>query len=169
MLQTATRITLTLALCYGCVYFAGCEPCTPNDTATCFGLPPEDISAFQVTIETGTDGTDADIFFCVESLDASDGACQVIDIPIIDDFEAGSIGTYVVDISVGAGQLTGFFIENRGGAIFGNNDWQIRSITLDALSASGTTLIYDEPVISCGQNVDRGDQYHSARCHGDTL
>ena len=138
--------------------------CAPNTSATCFDLPPDDIDSFHVTIGTGGDGTDADIFFCVEQRDAAGEECRILDNALIDDFEPESVDDFNIYIAVVAGQLDRIFIDNRAGAIFGNNDWHIAALTVDAISASGSTRIYDEPQINCGRAVDRGQQYHAGIC-----
>ena len=143
---------------------SGCDPCTPYRSATCDAVPADDIESFDVTVETGLDGTDADIFFCVMTRDASDGTCEMMDRPLEDDFEPRSVQEYRVVIPVAAGQLTGFFLENRGGAIFGNNDWQIRGLLVSANSASGSARLYDEARITCGNEVDNGDTYVGMSC-----
>ena len=142
----------------------GCDPCTLHGSATCFETPADDIESFDVTVETGLDGTDADIFFCVTTRDASDGTCEMMDRPLEDDFEPRSIQEYRVFIPVAAGQLTGFFVQNRGGAIFGNNDWQLAGLLVSANSALGSTRLYDEPQITCARNVDNGDTYMTLDC-----
>lgn len=140
---------------------SGCG-CDEHETATC-GAPPADvITDFAITIRTGSDETDADIFFCAR-IRGEASSCTILDSPA-DDFERGATQTFFVPFGRPGTDLTGFFIENRGNAIFFDNEWEIAGVTLVARTPTEQVVLYDEPSITCDDNLDSGDLWAPLAC-----
>ena len=147
-------LSLAAALLFG----AGCAP-----EPTCSSQPDEDIIGFQVTVETGSDATDADIFFCITRVTDAARDCVQLGIEGVDDFDSGSTEDYTVDLAVDAGDLDRLWIENRGDAPLLSNDgddWMLQALRVVALTASGSTELVDAPLVA--ERVYDGDEYEPA-------
>ncbi len=144
--------TLALALGTGCFSSAAVE---------CGDSPDEAIDSFQVTVGTGDDATDADIYFCITRIsDAARDCVQLGDGVLEDDFDEGATQDYDVALSVDAGDLDSLWIENRGdapGLSVDGDDWELASLRVTARTASGSTLLVDAEDL--GLQVDAGDDY----------
>ncbi len=142
---------------------SGCI-CDAHESAVCGVLPADTITSFVVTTRTGADTTDADIYFCVDADSWSAPNCANMDTPI-DNFERNQVDEFTLPISVPAGEFRRFWIENRGHAIFGNNEWEIAGLSVEAQVAGGTSMvIYEEPTMSCENELDSGSQFHPISC-----
>lgn len=145
-------------LAYGC--------CDTHGSARCGTPAAETIASLAVTTVTGTDGTDANIYFCI--VRASSGAPECFDLDTArDDFEAHQTDTFTVSFGtpIAIGDLRGFYIENRGGGVFGNN-WDLVGLRVEATGISGARWdIYTEPSIGCGdEQVDSGATWRPVAC-----
>ena len=80
-------------------------------------------------------------------------------------FEENAVETFKVSLPVAAGDLKRFWIFNAGGAIFGNNEWEIEGLLVEATLESGKTVtLYDEHDIGCSNDIDEGDRYMPLLC-----
>ena len=59
-------------------------------------MPAEAIEGFEITISTGSDATDADIYFCIARHSDASRDCTRLDTLGVDDWDSGSIETYMV-------------------------------------------------------------------------
>ena len=144
-------LSLAAALLFG----AGCAP-----EPTCSSQPDEDIIGFQVTVETGSDATDADIFFCITRVTDAARDCVQLGIEGVDDFDSGSTEDYTVDLAVDAGDLDRLWIENRGDAptlSMDGDDWELDTFRVTAITASGSTLLVEATELAL--SMDAGDEY----------
>jgi hypothetical protein len=142
----------------------GCSStCMVHRSAQCRDAPSGAIDSFVVTTITGDDSSDADINFCVRRKSVAGDVCRPLS-TTRDDFQRDAIDTFEIPLSLDAGDLHSFFIENTGGAIFGNNEWQIVGLTVEAVAAEGDMVIYDEPGISCANDIDVGMTYQPLAC-----
>jgi len=143
---------------------AGCEStCTTHRSAACYDTPVEPITSFRVVTVTGDDGTDGDILFCIELKSRGGDICRSLD-TAVDDFRQNQTDIFDVGLTADAGDLDSFFLENQGGATFGNNEWKIVGLTVEAQTATDSFVIYDEPGITCGNVIDTGQTYRPMRC-----
>jgi hypothetical protein len=136
----------------------GCVPSAPPD---CSSAPDEAIESFQVTIGTGADATDADIYFCITRKSDAVRDCAELDNLGEDDFDEGSVEDYNVDLAVDAGDLDELWVENRGdapGLSMDGNDWTLQSFRVVAITASGSTELVDAP--EARTPVYEGDEYN---------
>jgi hypothetical protein len=142
----------------------GCESaCEIHRSAQCFDAPAEAIESFRVVTTTGDDSSDADIFFCVELKSRSGEVCREM-ATAGDDFQSNRTDVFDVAIAVDPGDLDEVFIKNQGNAVFGNNEWEIVGLTVEARTATSMLSIYDEPGITCGNIVDTGQRYQPMNC-----
>lgn len=143
----------------------GCESaCEIHRSAACFDAPADAISSFRVVTTTGEDSSDAEIFFCVEIKSRSGEICREM-ATAGDDFQAHRTDVFDVTLDVDPGDLEGFFIENQGGAVFGNEEWELVGLTVEARTQTGELIeIYDEPGITCANQIDTGQTYHPMNC-----
>ena len=127
----------------------------------CGDLPNEDITHFDVTITTGSDATDADIFFCAE-LSSGDKRCEKLGNRLVDDWDVGETGEYRADVSVKAGKLARVGIENRGDApsfSFDGNDWELEDLKIVArTTGDGSHVIVDAEGL--GEDLNAGDEFY---------
>lgn len=127
-----------LALALGACSRAPAVPCD---------VPAEALEGFEITISTGSDATDADIYFCIARISDASRDCTRLDTLGVDDWDSGSIETYTVTSAVAAGDLAGVSIENRGDApdiSFDGNDWTLDGVRLVARTASTGLLVFNE-------------------------
>lgn len=142
---------------------AACTPCDEHPTASCGAGVVGQIDGFVVTTRTGSDSSDADIQICFELRGGAD-ACSLLETSA-DDFEDGQIDVFDVDLSFDAGALEGFYLFNGGMAAFGNDEWEIEGVTLEARTLGDTVLLYDEPQLGCGgAQIDEGERWYPAFC-----
>lgn len=135
---------------------AGCS----NAPAVACDVPAGDLSGFEITIATGSNATDADIFFCVERSSDASRDCTMLGETGVDDWDVGSIGTYRVSTSVMAGDLAGVALENRGDApdlSFDGNDWELDGVRLVADTEAGGRLVFEESDLRFGMTA--GDRW----------
>ena len=144
------------------VFWLGGCGCDDHHSASCFESPPDAIESFRVTTTTGEDGADSHISFCVARRSQSESGCFGLETDF-NDFEPGAVDEFVVGGSVAPGDLDSFWIKNRGGAYFGNDEWEIAGLKVVALTSGGEVLLYDEPEI-CDGALDVGDEYHPKSC-----
>ena len=145
----------------GLVLFSGC--CTDQYfTSSCGTLPSEQVSAIEVTIRTGREATNADIYFCYDLLDSTTANCQILDTSA-NNFEEGRTEVFLVRADFDGQTFDTFWIENRGGRIF-EGDWDIDALTVTLRTASGGSVLYDEPGIICNEAVNEGDTYSPGGC-----
>ena len=116
--------------------------CGDDYVFVCSPLPTEAIKKFEVTTFTGDDGSDADIEFCIELKGGPKDYCATLG-GVSDPYQKGAIDTLTADLTVEAGQLSRFFLRNRGGA--GNwsldgDDWALIGVEVLAQTASGTWI-----------------------------
>lgn len=133
-LLVVSLATLALAACSR-------APAGPCD------VPAEAIEGFEITISTGSDATDADIYFCIARHSDASRDCTRLDTLGVDDWDSGSIETYMVTSAVAPGDLAGVSIENRGDApdiSFDGNDWTLDGVRLVARTASTGLLVFNE-------------------------
>lgn len=146
-----------LSLSFLTVAVAGCA----SDPAIDCTVPTEAIVGFQVTVTTGRDATDADIFFCIERLSNPSRDCEMLGTTGVDDWDVGSIGNYAVSRSVDANDLAAVAIENRGdapGLSFDGNDWELDGVRVVAQTASGTGVLVFEAE-GLRHHMDAGDRW----------
>ena len=146
------RILLTLPL----LALAGCF----TSPITCGEAPAEAIDSFQVTIGTGDDATDADIYFCITRVSDAARDCVKLGIAGEDDFDEGSTEDYEVALAVDAGELDRLWIENRGDApdlSLDGDDWALESFRVIARTASGSTLLVETETLRL--LLDDGDEF----------
>ena len=138
--------------------------CDDNPSGRCLDLPEGDLIGFDVTVGTGRDGSDADIFFCVARVSNETPLCAQMATTADDDFMKGEVETYQVSIEVGDGDLDRFWVENRGGAFLRNNEWELASIRVAAILEDGEAFqIYEEPDV-CAKDLEAGDAFHPKAC-----
>lgn len=143
--------------------------CVEYETAECGVAPDVPLEGFMVTTTTGSDASDADIYFCVEFKDGQE-RCEELS-GIGDDFDAHETDEYMISLSVEPGQLAGFYVHNRGGAPFDNrlgltdgNDWSLAGLRIQGLTSDGRALkLYDEPEI-CSSHLEASDRYRPMGC-----
>jgi hypothetical protein len=129
-------------------------------TVECGAVPQDAITAFQVTVGTGDDATDADIYFCITRVSDPSRDCTKLGIEGIDDFDDGSIEDYEVPVAVDGGDLDRVWIENRGDApdlSVDGDDWELASLRVVAITDGGNVLLFDAQDL--GLRVDEGDEY----------
>lgn len=142
---------------------AACTPCDAHPNASCGVAGLAAIDRFVVTTRTGDDSSDADIQICFERRGASD-LCSLLETDA-DDFEDGRIDVFDVPISLAAGELEDFYLYNGGMAVFGNDEWEIQGVTLEAITSLGRSTLYDEPQLGCGgASIDEGQRWYPAYC-----
>lgn len=155
---------LLSVLATGVLLSAGC--CNSHGSARCGTPAGEPISSLTIVTETGTDGSDANIFFCVERSSTTAPTCFDLDTPR-NDFEQNQTDVFTVSFStpLERGDLRNFYIENRGGGVFGN-DWDLVGLRVEATGSFGARWdIYNEPSITCGdEQVDSGATWRPALC-----
>jgi hypothetical protein len=150
------------------VFAEGCgDDCEPYGSATCRQLPVEGatrIVGFEVTTVTGGDSSDATIHFCVEQKSTTFEMCEDMDTSG-DDFESGVTETFTLGQSLDSPDFAGFTLVNRGGAVFGNDEWEMVALRVVALLEGGDRfIVYDEPRVACGGTLDEGDRYVPMAC-----
>jgi hypothetical protein len=145
-----------------CLVLSGC--CDEHDSATCGDRVTEQIRSFEVTTWTGDDQSDANINFCVRTKSPAPETCALLD-NAGDNFNEDAAETFVVAIPVAAGDLDSFSIENTGGAILGNNEWEIAGLRVRAtLEGGAEVLLYNEPDIGCENDLEIGQRYQPLFC-----
>lgn len=95
--------------------------------------------------------------------------CQNLDFLGTDEFENGETNAFefaVPGSAIEVGDLRSIWLWNAGGAFLGNNDWEIVALTVEAQVTAGTALaiLYDEPEIDCGNEIDDGEVYQPREC-----
>jgi len=142
----------------------GC--CSAHESARCGTAAGEPIVGLSVITVTGTDGTDANIFFCTERASSITPECFDLD-TARDDFEQRQTDVFNLSFAtpIAPGDLRGFYIENRGGGVLGN-DWDMVGLRVEATGTSGARWdIYVEPALDCGdEQVDSGATWRPAAC-----
>lgn len=154
----------------GAVLVLGCAcTCDEYETAECFEAVESRIARFEVTLGTGSDSSDADIYLCVARHSSTAPSCAELS-SFGNDFMEDEVETYTADIEVQPGDLDRWWIENRGGAfgiIIANNDWDLASIAVDAVTfVDGQEVvwrIYEETEI-CADTLDAGDKWEPMAC-----
>lgn len=141
---------------------SGC--CDEHDAAVCGGKVTEAISSFNVMTVTGSDSSDADIQLCVSAKSSLATQCGSLETSN-NNFEEDTVETFEVPLAVDAGDLDSFWLYNAGGAILGNNEWEIEGLRVEAtLAGGGSVVLYDEHTISCDNDIDVGDRYLPLSC-----
>lgn len=129
-------------------------------TLECGSAPDEAIESFQVTVKTGDDATDADIYFCIERVSAPERDCTKLGNDLEDDFDEDSTQDYTVTTAIDAGDLARLWIENRGDApdlSFDGDDWELDGLRVVAQHPTGSTLLVDAADLEL--DVDAGDEF----------
>jgi hypothetical protein len=168
------------ALCFGgiglfaiaiaiAIAVSGCssDTCRPHGSATCRQFAedaPGMITGFEVTTVTGGDSSDATVNFCIEQKGGGFETCDEM-ATSGDDFNAGATDTFTLDIDLPTRELESFSIVNRGGAVFGNDEWEMVGLRVVALfDTDERFILYEEPRIVCGGSLDEGDRYFPMAC-----
>jgi hypothetical protein len=159
-------------LCIGLLVAASGCSCEKYENAECGVAASDDIDGFRITTTTGSDESDADIYFCVRTKAGSE-SCEQLSEFLNDNFQEGAIEEFEVDIEVDAGDLDSFRIENRGGGDFTpdpvgdivspGNDWDLAGLKVEADVDGSYILLYRETDI-CGGYLDAGDSYTPMSC-----
>ncbi|MCO4773463.1 MAG: hypothetical protein KDA24_25750 [Deltaproteobacteria bacterium] len=129
----------------------------------CTSAPDEAIESFQVTIKTGDDATDADIYFCITRFSAAERDCTKLGLDLDDDFDEGATQDYTVTTAVDAGDLDGLWVENRGDApdlSLDGDDWELEALRVVAQTASGSVEIVNADELAL--QVDAGEDFDPA-------
>lgn len=164
--MTAVKATRSLGLILGCLALVGCAE--PFENATCGDLPSQDIDGFSVRVATGSNQSDADIYFCVDHTASATPVCGELDHFGEDDFREGSIGEYSLSLQVPANSLRDIWLENRGTSnpLVLNIEWGIASLTVVALLADGTSsVVYEDSDIVADNDIDAGERYVTMDCN----
>lgn len=125
-------------------------------------MPSERVSEIEVTIRTGAEATNADIYFCYDLLDSLASNCQILD-TAANNFEEGRTETFRVRADFDGENFDTFWIENRGGRLF-EGDWDIGGLNVVLRTASGDSVLYDEPGIICNEEVNEDQMYLPGGC-----
>jgi hypothetical protein len=150
----------TLGLAVAALAINACEL---GSTALCGMAPSAPIVGFIVTTTTGSDPTNANIYFCTTRKSTGVEECHTLDKLLEDDFEAHEVNTFTWNVSapIAAGDLDRFIIKNAGGG-FLDNSWSMEALRVEALLQSGgTVLLYEEKM---SERMDKGDTYDSSQC-----
>jgi len=156
-------VTATAVLALGA---GGC--CDSHESARCGGVrASEPISGFTVVTTTGSDGSDGSMFFCIEHASTIVPDCQELDTPA-DDFERGQTDVFTIAYGppIAVGDMRTFYIDNRGGGLFGQ-DWDMVALRVEAVGATTGARweVYSEPSITCGdEQVDEHTRWYPAPC-----
>ena len=134
--------------------------CPDNSVVECGDAPEEAIDSFQVTIGTGDDATDADIYFCITRVTDAARDCVQLGEGFEDDFDEGATADYDAAQTVDAGDLDSLWLENRGDAptlSMDGDDWELDTFRVTAITASGSTLLVEATELAL--SMDAGDEY----------
>jgi hypothetical protein len=152
------NVLRSLGLCLGpALLLVACGP-----TPVCHPAPTRAIVGFVVTTTTGSDSTNANIYFCVMRKSAGTADCFLLDDIAADDFEQHEVNTFKPSLMspIAAGDLSGFTIENRGGG-FLDNSWGMAALRVAAVLDDGSrALLYEVS----GVDLDAGDAHDSSKC-----
>jgi hypothetical protein len=140
--------------------------CSEADSASCFPVPPDSITAFEVTITTGDDPTTADIYFCYARKSAPGWTCREMDNgALYNDFAIGATDTYRIGLQtpIAPGDLEQFRIEVEPSK--NHHDWNLTSLTVVVETAGDREFaIYYDPGIDCLGSIDEGYSYWPRDC-----
>ncbi len=143
----------------------GC--CDAHESARCGTPAAEPIASLTIVTVTGSDSTDASIYFCIEHASTLVPECFDLDTPV-DDFEQHQTDAFTVTPAtpIVAGDFRAFYLQNRGGGFLGNNDWDMVSLRVEATGTSSARWdLYNEPAISCGdEQIGSGATWRPASC-----
>jgi hypothetical protein len=138
----------------------GCHRFEPE----CGDAPTEAIMGFVVTTETGDNSTNANIYFCYQLESAGTANCTLLDDPLADDFSPSEVNQFEVNTTspIAVGDLEGFSLQNRGGG-FLDNDWELVGLRVEAVLASGSTVLLLS-ASDVSETLDEGDALDSSHC-----
>jgi hypothetical protein len=160
---TLQRMVFSTACGLGLALLAAAGTGCDGGSHSCGTAPTQPITAFVVTIRTGSEGTDMDIDFCYKRVSQSDYSCTLMD-SSGNDFEAGQTDVFQINLStpIAVGDLDRFKILNTGGGFF-ELTWEIASIRIDGILADGTTVtLYTETEID--DDLYANEAYYPATC-----
>lgn len=156
------------------VMLGGC--CEPYETATCGALPDDGsrIVGFTVETTTGSDGSDADIEFCVNASPTVNAPCDELSTAFDDNFQEDSIETFEVDVEVDVDAFTGFYLRNLGGGEFlddpvadlllSGNDWKLAALKVTAELSNGDRIVIYEETDICDGQIEATERYTPMAC-----